>query len=292
MNPSWKRALAQLKSPRAALAWLRPVLSSKTFWIGFAGLAGSLLALIVLVNLVVMPVYTRSWSSTTVPAVDSLSFEEAVERLEAADLRAERRDRPYNPAFPRDIVMDQQPAAESSVKTNRVIYLFVNSGPMREVTVPAVLTMSEGLARAELRRTGLMRVEVRQDTVYSPYQGTVTRQLPRPGTAVMQDQIVTLWTSPGLGDAIITVPDVTGLEGNAAKRQILGSRLWTDPARELGGPVMRQTPAPGSRVRAGTEIELYDTLPLPEEDLTPDERFEDRDAEEEPAREDEGVIGW
>jgi hypothetical protein len=288
MSSAWKRALAHFKSPRSVIAWIHPVLSDKSFWIGLASLTGGLLALILLVNLVVMPVYTRSWSSTTVPAVDSLSFEEAAQRLEEADLRAERRDRPYNPAFPRDIVMDQQPAARSSVKTNRVIYLFVNSGPMREVTVPAVLTMSEGLARAELRRTGLMRIELREDTVFSPYKGTVTRQHPRPGATVMQDQMVTLWTSPGLGDFMVIVPDVTGLEGTEAKQQLLASRLWTDPGRPLSEPVTRQDPAADARVRAGTEVELYDTTPLPEEVPIPDDRFDD---EGETPR-DDGVIGW
>ena len=274
--------------------WIRPVLRSRTLWAGVLGLLGGLIALVFLFNLVVMPVYTRSWSSTTVPDVDSLSYEDAARRLDEADLRPQRRDRPYNPAYPRDVVMDQQPAAHSSVKTNRVIYLFVNSGPTREVTVPAVLTMSEGVARTELRRAGLMRVEVRTDTVYSPYKGTVTRQLPRPGVTVMQDQDVTLWTSPGLGDAVVEVPDVTGLEGTDAKQRLLAARLWTDPAQPLSGPVTRQTPAPGERVRAGTEVELDDTV-LPETPAETDEGYYDLQpatpAEPEEPR-DGGTIGW
>lgn len=293
MRPSWKRIIAPLKSPRATFAWLRPALRSKTLWLGTFGLLGGLFALVLLFNLVLMPVYTRSWSATTVPEVDSLSFEEAASRLEEADLRAERRDRPYNPAFPRDVVIDQQPAANSSVKTNRVVYLFVNSGPMREVVVPTVLTMSEGLARTELRRAGLMRVEIKEDTVFSPYEGTVTRQLPRPGLSVMQDQMVTLWTSPGLGNTTVTVPDVTGLEGAEAKKRLLAARLWTDPARPLSGPVMQQDPAAGETVRAGTEVELDDTAPLQDEEVEGDDGFEGAEsAEPEDVPRDGGTIGW
>lgn len=290
MAAFWHRFRTRLSD---ALTWIRPALRTRTLWVGIAAGVGGLLALLLLFNLVLMPVYTRSWSATTVPDADSLAFDEAARLIEEADLRPERRDRPYNPAFPRDVVVDQQPAANSSVKTNRVVYLFVNSGPTRQVVVPTVLTLSEGLARTELRRAGLMRLEVKEDTIYSPFAGTVTRQMPRPGTSVMQDQIVTLWTSPGLGRETVVVPDVTGMDGDQAKRQLLAARLWTDANQPLSGPVTRQVPAAGTSVRAGTEVELDDTEVVPEEEA---ETFEGDVAPEpveaEEAPRDGGTIGW
>ena len=219
------------------------------------------------------------------PEVRELSFEQARDMLEDRDLQPERRDQPFNPSLPRDAVVDQNPRPNASVKPGRRIYLYVNSGARRIVTVPDVRNETQMNAEATLARVGLTSVEVRQDEHPSPNKGTVTRQSPEPGRTAGAESRVTLWVSPGLGDETVTVPDVRGLAPVDARQTLTEEGLWVDPARSVGGTITRQEPEAGDEVREGTEVRIYsepidsDTArfegeaePIPgEADLDPDE---------------------
>ena len=237
--------------------WFKPVVTHRYFWLGLLALAGVLAGLFLLMNYVVMPVYTRQGVAVTVPEVRELPFEQASDLIEDRDLRPERREQPFNPSLPRDVVIDQNPPPSASVKPGRRIYLYVNSGVQRVVTVPDVLTLSQNLARAELAEAGLTEIRVEEDESYSPYAGTVTRQDPEPGETIKAEATVTLWVSPGLGEDLVAVPDVRGLAPVDARGDLTESGLWVDPTRSVGGTVTRQEPEAGDEVRRGTEVRIY-----------------------------------
>jgi beta-lactam-binding protein with PASTA domain len=198
-------------------------------------LFGAFAGLFLLMNYIVMPIYTRQGAAVTVPEVRQLPFDQAYNLVEDRDLRPERRDQPFNPSLPRDVVIDQNPPPNASVKPGRRIYLYVNSGAQRVVTMPDVLTLSQNLARSTLADAGLTEVRVREDDAPSPYEGTVTRQDPEPGETARAESIITLWVSPGLGAGNVTVPDVLGLAPVDARRELAESGVWVDPTRSVGG---------------------------------------------------------
>jgi eukaryotic-like serine/threonine-protein kinase len=262
-----------------SLRWFTPVLTGPTFWIGVLTLVGALIGLYLVMNYVVMPAYTRQGVEARVPEVRELPFEQATTIIEGRGLRAERRDQPYNPSIQRGAVVDQNPAPNAAVKPGRRVYLYVNSGPQQMVTVPDVLTLSQNLAKSQLAELGLNDVEVRQDSVRSPYDNTVTRQRPEPGEVVATRAKVTLWVSPGLGNETVRVPDVRGLAPVDARRELVTDGLWVDPTRSIGGTVTRQEPAPGEEVRQGTEVRIY-SEPLEEvPEASPESEAEVFDAE-------------
>lgn len=250
---------------RDAAEWIRPLPRSRTLWLGMLALLGGLLGLHLIMNHVVMPLYTRHGAEVTVPSTRELTFEQAREILERRGLRPERRDRPFNPTFARDVVVDQNPLPNATVKPGRRVYLYINSGPHERVPVPDVLTLSEGIARARLADAGITEVEVREDDVPSPDKGAVTRQEPRPGTAITAETRVVIWVSPGPGEESVEIPDVRGLAPDQARQVLTEVGLWVDPTREIGGTVTRQEPSPGGSVASGTEVRLY-SEPLEEED--------------------------
>ena len=92
-----------------AVRWTRPVVKHKYFWLGVLALVGALAGLYLVMNHVVMPMYTRQGAAVTVPEVRELSYQEASTLLEERDLQPERRDQPFNPSLPRDAVVDQNP---------------------------------------------------------------------------------------------------------------------------------------------------------------------------------------
>lgn len=261
------------------LRWLRPVVTGPTLWLGLLAIVGGMIGLYLVMNHVVMPLYTRQGVEARVPEVRELPFEQASDIIEGRGLRAERRDQPYNPGIQRGAVVDQNPSPNALVKPGRRVYLYVNSGPQQMVTVPDVLTLSRNLATSRLGELGLADVEVREDSVRSPYENTVTRQRPEPGEVVATRAKVTLWVSPGLGDEEVTVPDVRGLAPVDARRELVSQGLWVDPTRSIGGTVTRQEPAPGGEVRQGTEVRIY-SEPLEEvPEASPETEAEVFDAE-------------
>jgi len=250
-----------MASLRERLAWLRPVLTSRLFWTVMLGLVVGFGFFVFLLNYAIMPLWTRHGADIAVPEVRQLPAEEAVEVREEAGLRPERREQPFNPNLPADVVVDQTPLPNSSVKPGRRIYYYVNASPREMVAVPDVGGMAEGVARAELQEAGLLVGDVRMDTVRTPFEGTVTRQMPPGGSAVPKSTRVTLWLSPGLGRQQVRVPDVTGLPPAQARQVIFEAGLWVSSPEARGDTVRWQEPRAGNRLREGSEVRIHTTEP-------------------------------
>src|SRR5690606_34035980 len=175
--------------------------------------------------------------------------------------RPERREQPFNPNLPADIVVDQTPLPSSSVKPGRRIYYYVNASPREMVAVPDVMGMAEGVAKAELQEADLLVGDIHMDSVRTPCEGTVTRQLPPGGSAVPQGSRITLWLSPGLGREQVRVPDVTGLPPGQAREVLREAGLWVNSPEARGDTVHWQEPRPGQRLREGSEVRIHTTEP-------------------------------
>ncbi|ARA93798.1 hypothetical protein AWN76_011915 [Rhodothermaceae bacterium RA] len=267
-----------MRIPASLSRWgryLRSLLTNGYFLGGLAVLTLLGLGLYFVVNTLIMPAYTRHDVAVTVPDVRNQPFEEARQILARYDLQAERDVQRFNPNLPRDVVIDQNPPAASQVKPGRRIYLTVNSGRTPMVTLPNVVNLSLREASYRLQALGLTVQDVRPDSIPSPHRNTVTRQDPAPGDSLAKGSSVTLWYSTGLGDRYVDVPDVVGLQVEAARRQLLQQKLRSvvvdAPARvHAGGDgttppsvpdstlvVVRQSQEPGTRVREGFEIRLF-----------------------------------
>lgn len=251
---------------RHSLDYLKSLFRNKYFWIGFGGLVGVGLFVFVFFNNLVMPLYTRHDVAVEVPAVVEMPFEEAAALLEANDLEVERVMQRYSPDYPRDVIVDQVPAAHERVKPGRRVYVTVNAGEIPMVTVPSVEGMSLREAKNQLMAHRLEVAQERPDSIPSPYRNTVTRQRPQPGDSLPVGSSVTLWYSTGLGDRYVQVPDVVGLFVEEAKTVLLERRLRavivgreTDEAGEITSEllVVRQSREPGTRVREGFEVRLF-----------------------------------
>jgi beta-lactam-binding protein with PASTA domain len=263
--------MADIKQALAdAAGFLRSLSVNVYFWGALAVLAGLLLAGYVLVNHVIMPGLTRQGVSVQVPDVINQPFEQARTELESLELDVERIVQRYNATFPRDVVLDQNPPPNATVKPGRHVYLTVNSGELMRVAVPDVGGLSLREAVNRLRARGLEVEESLPDSIPAPNQNTVTRQDPAPGDSLTEGGGVSLWYSTGLGQAYTTIPDVSGLTFEAARDTLLASQLRSiivgvdddDDLTEL--IVQRQSQEPGTRVRAGFEVRLYAEVAAPE----------------------------
>lgn len=238
----------------------RRLVTNLYFWGGLLGLGLLGGVFYLLMNLVVMPLYTRHDVAIAVPEVRNLPFTEAVAKLEAADLQAEQQVQRFNPDLPRDVVVDQNPAPNALVKPGRRIYLTTNSGLAPQVRVPPLEGTALREAKSRLQSVGLKVSAEIADSIPSPHPGTVTRQDPRPGTQLPQGSGVTLWFSTGLGDRYVPVPPLSGLTVTDALKTLADRKLrWviigavTVPDTQT---VKWQSQEPGTSVREGFEVRI------------------------------------
>jgi eukaryotic-like serine/threonine-protein kinase len=259
------------------LSRARSLFANRYFWTGLAALFIVGGVLYVLFNSLVMPGYTRHGAAVTVPDVRQMPLPEAERILTQRDLRVLRDVQRFNPNLPRDVVIDQNPRPNALVKPGRPIYVTVNSGSVPMVTIPPLEGMSLREAMNRLQALGLRIDDARPDSIPSPYQNTVTRQVPAPGDSLPQGAGVMLWYSTGYGQSYVNIPDVTGVPAAEAEEILLEHRLRSllvgagDVSDASSAIVARQSRQPGTRVREGFEIRLY----LTDAPNYPDEAQED-----------------
>jgi serine/threonine protein kinase len=155
-------------------------------------------------------------------------------------------------SFARGLVIATDPPVGAKLKQGAVVKLVVSKG-REQLDVPNVVGKTRDEAVTILNGAGFKAsiVEVFSDTVQP---GVVANQSPSIGKA-SRDSTITLQVSKG--PDLITVPDVTGMQRDAAVAQIEALGLKTNVTRFGGGKqVHAQNPSGGSKVRKGTVVRL------------------------------------
>ena len=237
---------------------LGALLTDRAFWLGLVAIGTGLVVFALLFNYAVMPIWTRHDASVEVPDVRELTPGDAESTLLLAGLEGDLQLQPYNPNVAPDVVVDQSPAAGTAVKPGRRIYYYVNESPKQLVAVPDVTSLSESKAREDVGERRLVVDRVELDSVRTPYENTVTRQLPAAESRVPVGTRITLWISPGVENGReVAVPGVVGMTVAEARAAIRGAELWVDSPRATSGEVTRQEPVRGEKLNPGQEVRIY-----------------------------------
>lgn len=235
----------------------RSILFDRALWTGIFGILIGLVVAVLLFNYAVMPIWTRHDATVTVPNLHEMTPGEAERALVLAGLDAEMREQPFNSNLQRDRVVDQSPAADTFVKPGRRIYYYVNASPKELVAMPDVVTLSEGAARPQIEEAGLEVGRVELDSVRTPYENTVTRQLPAPGRRIPRGTRIQLWLSRGVDvSRTVAVPDVVGMTPAAARQRLREAGFWVTSPRATGDRVTTQDPARGTQLNPGKEVAI------------------------------------
>ncbi|MEM6327656.1 MAG: PASTA domain-containing protein [Bacteroidota bacterium] len=241
---------------KRTLGWFGSVLTDPVFYLGLIGIAVGLVAFAVLFNYAVMPLWTRQDAGVSVPDIREMTEEQAESTLRAAGLGADRREKNFNANLPADIVVEQQPDPNTTVKPGRRVYFYINASPKELAATPDVVSMAEATARTQLREAGLVVGRVETDSIRTPFRNTVTRQTPESGRQVPKGTRVTLWLSPGPGTARVRVPNVVGNTPEEARDILQRAGLWVDSPNATGDRIRWQQPEEGSRLREGEEVRI------------------------------------
>ena len=197
---------------------------------------------------------SRGPNRPAVPVLAGLSQAAAEQAVKDAGLAVGRVTRRSSDSVPKGEVVSSDPAAGAKQQPNTPIDLVVSSGPA-PVDLPNVVGEPLDQATSDLEDAGF-KVVVAPDQVFSPDAdpGAVAAMSPDGATA-SQGSTVTLTVSKG--PKLVTVPDVTGLDENDARKkltdagfqvQVVKLNPFGDPTVHIESPDGNQQAAQGSTV--------------------------------------------
>jgi hypothetical protein len=216
---------------------------------------------------VYLPLYTNHGETVSVPDLTGYTFDEGVELLDRAGLQYEvSLDSGFNTDEKPMAVLKQIPAASTQVKSDRKIYLTLNARNAPMLKMPNLVNTPLKNVQEILTNMGLER----GDIVYVPDIGTnvVLEQRYRgvkvpEGFEIPKGARIDLMVGDGLGNQVLSVPDLVGMEEIEAEFLILGSGLRVGNKKIMEtdsvapGRVFLQSPAAGMQVNTGELIDLW-----------------------------------
>jgi len=190
-----------------------------------------------------------------VPNLVSLSIAEATNLLTPLHLTLDSQTQVFSDTVPQGYIISTTPVAGSKLKRDSVVTAIVSKG-IAPIPVANYVGKSSDQALSELSAAGLKPVSklAYSDTVAA---GLVISQTPVGGSNADKGTVVTLVVSQG--PKTVTVPNVVGKTAADAGKAIedVGLTFKVNKLSTRGpGRVVGQTPAAGSRVKAGSLVLL------------------------------------
>lgn len=203
--------------------------------------------------------YGKFWSSAEVivPNVVGKTADDAEHILKEHKLRVSITEQ-FNDDVAVGLVISQSPEANSRVKEDRNITIYVSKGA--EVTVvPDVRNLTLREAELRLRNAGFIigRVEEVDDDKVPP--DTVIDQNPRSPAQINKSQKIDLVVSRA--EKMIELPDFTGSSLSSAQKQLSNLKLKQGSVTEVAsgepkGTIIKQDPDGGTEVKEGSPVDF------------------------------------
>jgi beta-lactam-binding protein with PASTA domain len=211
-----------------------------------------------IMNLVLMPSFTRQGSEVPVPEVTGLSEREAERVLASEDLRLSKVSEQWSADVPRGFVSAQDPPSGGLVKRGRRISVIVSLGA-QGTSVPVLDGTSERQAGILLESAGLRRGKVARVYTDDIGKDLVIASDPPGETLVEQETVVDLLVSLGPPSRDFVLPDLTGRSASEVARGLRDEGFMVTLHESPGASdiVSGQDPSPGHRVAPRDSIVLY-----------------------------------
>jgi hypothetical protein len=219
--------------------------------------------------LISLDYYTHHGESEVIPDLRGMYVEEAELLLAKKGLYPQVIDSVYVRGKKLGTIIYQTPAANSSVKTNRPVYIIINSRNVHQVALPEINDVSLRQADAMLQSIGLSI----SNTEYAPseYKDLVIEvkfhgRSILPGTRIPEGSALVLVVGSGQGQSgDATVPALKGISLDEATQDAqsagfaIGAVEYDVPpsGNEADYIIYRQRPAAGGTQPSGSRIDVY-----------------------------------
>lgn len=221
------------------------------------------------IALISVDYYTHHGESEVIPDLQGLYVEEANVILAKKGLYVQVIDSVYVRGKKLGTIIFQTPGANSNVKTNRAVYIIINSRNVHQVSIPEINDVSIRQADAMLKSLGISVAsyeyaasEYKDLVIDIKYQGRSIL----PGTRIPEGSSLVLVVGNGLGqesDQSIPALKGKGLEEATLDLElgsfVLGTVEYDVPptGNESEYFIYRQRPAAGTSMVAGTRVDIF-----------------------------------
>lgn len=193
-----------------------------------------------------------STKEVKVPNLIGMTISEAKLALDKYDLKYVVDAELYNAKFAIGQIMSQDPPAEMSVKSGNTIKVNVSKG-LKEGSIPNLTNKKLDDAVFTLENYGFIQGSVTIERSDLP-KDFVIRQSPTPGTPAAQGATVDLVISDGLKLAMISMPNLVGMDIEKAKHEITKAGLVLGEISYEYSSVYALNVVINQGVVAGTEV--------------------------------------
>jgi len=261
-------------------------ITHKSFLVNFLVIV-LIILLLIFAFFSLLGIMTKHDEYQKVPSVLGKSYDEAVQILKAADLEATIQDSVYEDTARALEVMRQSPDADALVKSDRTIYLTINRAVPPLVEIPDLRGFSLKSAQLYLQNLGLKI----GDTTYVPdiAKNAVKDQKFNgnsiaPGTKINMGSHIDLVIGNGVGEEVMSVPDLIGMTVGQARDYLSSSNIELGSVIPEGTVtdtenafVIKQNPSPYSelggetvtnKIRPGQIMDIWISATPPVKDST------------------------
>lgn len=184
-----------------------------------------------------------------VPDIAGKEYDLAVVDVQATGLQATRAEK-FDDAVPAGYVIETEPKIGTEVKPGQTITVYVSKGP-NPVKVPLVIGKNIEDAKQALAKVKITVGKVEAVDSDKPKDEVVSQSI-GDGNSVTDGMVIDLQISKG--PALLTVPEVRGMQLDQAKQTLESMGFAVDP--QGFGTVRQMDPQPGTQVPPGTRIRL------------------------------------
>ena len=185
-----------------------------------------------------------------VPDIVKMDRQKARELLYGIGLRLQIQGKEYDNSLMRDVIISQQPAADTKVKKGRHVFVVVSKGPEID-TVPDVRNLSELMAKNKLRKAGFGNIKVTRAYSDKTLKDNIIQTNPKRNLLISREAPIEITVSRGPKPTHTQVPNVIGDILSEAKKKIeenglrLGKISYKVTSKSRPGSVISQSASPG-----------------------------------------------
>lgn len=201
--------------------------------------------------------YGKFWSSEDiiVPNVVGKTIDDAKHILSENKLRVSVTEQ-FDDNVVEGVVISQTPDANSHVKEDRTITIYVSKGE-EVVVVPDVRTLALREAELTLRNAGFIIGRIEEVNDKTVPNNTVIDQNPRSPAQIKKTQKIDLIVCRI--EKMVELPDFTGSRLSSVKKQLVDLNLKEGKITEVAGTkskgtIVRQSPEAGTEVKEGSAV--------------------------------------
>ncbi len=232
---------------------------SKKFWNKLLITLVVLLAILLVIDIVVLPYYVSGIESK-VPNVVGMNKDAAIKILSDANFNPIVQTSRFDQTYQKDQIIAQKPVADMVVKENRRIYLTVSGGdPI--IKMPSLINRTMRDATITLERFGLVLGRI--DSVESEFPAaTIVEQQYFEGREIAKGTSVNIKVSIGPKVGMVRVPNLLLKSLNEAESILkanslrLGNKLYIYSSSYLPNTVADQDPSQDTLVKIGDSVNV------------------------------------